>query len=124
MRALAEPDRRGRRGVLEPPHDVHPGPGRVDDRPRRDRDCRPVDEHLGPRDAPVHRSQLAYLRVVDHRRPGLGRRPDVREAEATVVSDRICIEAAGAQPVEAQARNVLPCVLGWHESLQSSSCER
>ena len=124
MRPLAEPDGRGDRGILEPAQLVDPGAGSVDDRPRRDRDGRPVDEHLGPGETPALGSQLAHLRVVEDRRPGVRGRPDVGEAETAVVRDRVRIEAARAQVVEAQARDVLPCAPGRDEPVQPCARER
>ena len=101
VRALAEPNRRGCRRILESPHDVHPGAGRVDDRARRDLDSLSVDEHDGPRDAPVHRAQLANLRVVQDDGARFLGGAHVREAEPPVMRRRVGVDTARAKAVEA-----------------------
>ena len=124
MRPLAEPHGRAGGGILQPAHCVHPGPGGVHHRPRGDRDGAPVGEHLGAGDPAPRDPELAHLGVVEHRRPGLGGRPDVREAEAAVVRVGVGVEPAGAQAVEAQARHALASELRWDEPAQAGARER
>ena len=102
VHALAQPHRRAGAGILEATHVVDPRPGRVDDRRRLDRDRLPVDAHLRPGDAAGGRSQLDHLGAVEHDCARVGRRADVRQAEARVVRPRVRVERAGAQPGDAE----------------------
>ena len=123
VRALAQPNRRQCRGVLESPHDVDPWPGRVDDRSRGDLNRVSVGVHDGTRDSPVHCSQLANLRVVEDDGARLLGGAQVREAEPPVVRRRVGVDAARAEAVEAEARDALASALGRSQAVESRACE-
>ena len=116
VHALAEPHRRLRARILEPPHPVDPRPRRVHHRLRAHLDRPAVGQDLDRVDADD-------FGVVEDGRASIGGGADVRERQPAVVRPCILVERTGAQPAVTERRHQLFCAFRADEAVEPRAGE-